>query len=95
MTDLTWAELPESMTMRKDDRRSSFRSYASAPIAHMIGGLAMLFLLGTLWPAFGDPGSGWAPWALSGSSRWTWRWISLALLAIAVLVEKVAADLES
>jgi hypothetical protein len=59
----------------------------------MIGGIAVMFLLGTLWPGLGDHGSSWAPWALSESS-WTWRWISLALLATAVLVEKIATDIE-
>jgi hypothetical protein len=81
------------MAMRKDIHRSSFWSYPSAPVAHMIGGVAMMFLLGTLWPVLGDHGSGWAPWALSASSRWTWRWISLALLALAALVERIAADI--
>ena len=71
-------------------RRDTRHTYASAPIAHMIGGIAVMFLLGTLWPGLGGPGSGWAPWALSAASRWEWRWISLALLAVAVLLEKVA-----
>jgi hypothetical protein len=82
------------VTVRKDVHRSSSWSYATAPIAHMIGGIAVMFLLGTLWPGLGDTGSAWAPWALSASSRWTWRCISLALLAIAVLIEKIAADIE-
>ena len=74
-------------------RRNTRHRYASAPIAHMVGGVAVMFFLGTLWPDFGNMDSGWAPWALSAASRWEWRWISLVLLAVAILLEKVATTL--
>jgi hypothetical protein len=79
--------------MRKDIHRSRSWSYASAPTAHMVGGIAVMVLVGTLWPGSGDHGSDWAPWALNAASRWTWRWISLGLLAIAILIEKIATDI--